>query len=53
MEREKSWDLITDMGNYVSTRWAELAASYGLNLKLSGLAAMKSFSSLSPDALKI
>lgn len=52
MEREKSWDFITDKGNYVSTQWAELAASYGLELKLSGLAAMKSFSFASPDALK-
>ena len=52
MEREKSWNYITDKGNYISSQWEILAARYGLGIKLSGLASMKSFSFTSSDMLK-
>ena len=52
MEREQSWNIITEAGNYVSNQWQALANQYNLSIKLSGLASMKSFSFNSPDSLK-
>ncbi len=43
MKRERSWEVITEIGRRVGHRWSELATRHGLTLTLSGLPAMLSF----------
>jgi glutamate-1-semialdehyde 2,1-aminomutase len=52
MEREKSWERITDIGTSVGSRWLAMAESYGLPIVISGLPAISSFSFPVPDMLK-
>ncbi len=51
MEREKSWDRITDIGNDITARWRQLAATHGLSIKTSGLPALTGFSFAGDNAL--
>ena len=51
MERERSWEVITKIGNEVIQRWQELANTHGLKIVTSGLPALAGFSFVSPDAL--
>ena len=44
MEREKSWEIITDIGNEVSKSWKDLAVNNGLDIEISGLPAILGFS---------
>ena len=44
MEREKSWEKITDMGNSISKRWKILSEKYELDLTTWGLPALSGFS---------
>ena len=44
MEREKSWDVITEIGLQIKSRWQKLAQKHQLEIKLSGLSAIPSFS---------
>ena len=51
MERERSWEIITEIGNKVIKRWQELASMHELKIKTNGLPALASFSFVSPHAL--
>ena len=44
MEREKSWEQISEIGNKVANNWSNLASMFKLSLKISGLDSIKSFS---------
>ena len=44
MEREKSWELITETGRTIGRRWHDLAKIYDLPIKISGLPALVNFS---------
>ena len=51
MEREKSWDYITDMGNKVVVGWQKLADAHGLTIEHLGLPSLASYSFKSDNAL--
>jgi glutamate-1-semialdehyde 2,1-aminomutase len=51
MEREKSWEMITETGNAIRTRWVELANKYGLKIQTAGLPALSAFGFESEKAL--
>jgi glutamate-1-semialdehyde 2,1-aminomutase len=51
MEKEKSWERITESGMNVMAGWKALAKKYGLSITLNGLPALASFSFNYPDAL--
>jgi glutamate-1-semialdehyde 2,1-aminomutase len=52
MERVKSWETITAIGNAVGARWQALAQKHGLTLDLNGIPALLGFSFPSADMLK-
>lgn len=52
MERLKSWELITSIGNKVRGGWKSLSQDYQMKIKLSGLPALSTFSFESPMALE-
>ena len=52
MEREKSWERITDTGRVIAERWQDLARKHGLPIHLNGLPALVGFSLPLPDMLK-
>jgi len=51
MEREKSWDYITEMGNKVIVGWQKLADSHGLTIEHSGLPSLAGYTFKSDNAL--
>jgi len=51
MERERSWERITQVGSDITTRWRALAEKHGLAITISGLPALTSFSFVGPAAL--
>ena len=51
MEREKSWERITETGKGIMARWKKLGEKYDLKLKVGGLPAIGYFSFESPNAL--
>lgn len=52
MERETSWEQITEIGKTIVTRWEELATRHSLPIKINGLASMAGFAFESVSALK-
>nr|MBA3657621.1 aminotransferase class III-fold pyridoxal phosphate-dependent enzyme [Gemmatimonadaceae bacterium] len=52
MERERSWERITETGGNIGSRWQKLAAKHGVPLQLNGLPALIGFSIPSANALK-
>ena len=44
MEREKSWEKITEIGKYIGSRWKKLAGKYDLPIEISGIPALVNFS---------
>lgn len=52
MEREKSWELITETGRSIGGRWKALGDKYELDLTVSGLPSMTGFSIESPNMNK-
>jgi glutamate-1-semialdehyde 2,1-aminomutase len=52
MERERSWEKITETGRGIGERWKALAARHDLPIEISGLPALINFSFPSPDMLK-
>jgi len=52
MEREKSWEYITETGKAIGERWKTLARKYDLPIQVNGLPAMIRFSFPLPDMLK-
>jgi glutamate-1-semialdehyde 2,1-aminomutase len=51
MEREKSWEQITETGRNITARWKALAEKYGLSITTNGLPALTGFSFDSPNTL--
>ena len=43
MEETKSWEIITQKGQYVKSEWMKIAQENGLNINISGLDALASF----------
>jgi glutamate-1-semialdehyde 2,1-aminomutase len=52
MEREKSWEKITQTGCNIGERWQSLAQKYDLPVEIYGLPALIGFRLLLPDMLK-
>jgi len=52
MEREKSWAIITKIGNHVKDRWILLAKKYNLKIEVGGLPALINFSIKSNNWMK-
>lgn len=51
MERTRSYDQITNMGNVINAGWRKLAEKHGLDIKITGLPALTGFSFPSPNML--
>jgi glutamate-1-semialdehyde 2,1-aminomutase len=51
MEREKSWDTITQIGGGISSQWKNLANKHDLNITTWGLPALSGFTFDSPNSL--
>ena len=49
MERERSWERITETGRGITRRWQDLADRHGLSITTSGLPALAGFSFNSPS----
>ena len=43
MEKIRSWETITDIGNHIGRQWKDMATKHGLSINVSGLPAMISF----------
>ena len=52
MEKIKSWKIITNIGEDVQKKWKILAQRNNLNIQVSGIPALSSFSIISEDWLK-
>ena len=52
MERERSWERITETGRGIGRRWQALARKHDLPIQISGLPALIGFSFPVPDMLK-
>ena len=51
MERVKSWETITEMGNKMRSGWQKLADTHGLTISISGIPALSTYSFSSADAM--
>lgn len=51
MERERSWERITEIGGKVRATWEQLAATHGLPFKTFGLPSLSGYQIDTPDAL--
>jgi glutamate-1-semialdehyde 2,1-aminomutase len=51
MERERSWEAITKIGNSISSQWQSLANKYELDISTWGLPALSGYTFNSPNAL--
>jgi len=52
MEREKSWEQITDIGNKMRSVWSNLANHHGINIGISGIPSLSTYSFNYEDGLK-
>ncbi len=52
MERDKSWEQITNIGKKIMANWKKLAKKYNLQIEIWGLPSLAKFKILSPDWLK-
>ena len=51
MDKEKSWEKITSMGEEINNEWIKLSQEYELPITISGLAALTTFTFKSKNAL--
>lgn len=51
MERVKSWEIITETGNKMREGWQKLADNYNLEINISGIPALSTYSFNSSDAM--
>ena len=51
MDKEKSWEKITSMGEEINKEWIKLSQEYELHITISGLAALTTFTFKSKNAL--
>jgi glutamate-1-semialdehyde 2,1-aminomutase len=52
MERERSWERITETGRAIGTGWETLARKHGLSIEVAGIPALIGFRFDGPDMLK-
>ena len=52
MEREKSWEQITEIGNKMREVWSNLANLHGIDISLSGIPSLSTYSFNYEDGLK-
>lgn len=52
MEREKSWEVITERGHKIRHQWNELAQKHNLHIDVSGIPALSTFTFKSPKHLE-
>ena len=52
MEREKSWDIITSLGNYMQEQWKSVSQKYKIDICISGLPSISTFSFTHKDSIK-
>jgi len=52
MEREKSWEKITYLGNFLRNGWKNIAKRHNISIKLYGIPALSSFDFDHPDKYK-
>lgn len=52
MEREKSWEQITKIGNDYRARLSDMASKHGVEVQISGLPSLTSYAIVGPDALE-
>jgi glutamate-1-semialdehyde 2,1-aminomutase len=52
MERIKSWEVITEKGKKMQKGWQKIADENGLNISISGIPSLSTYSFNYPDALK-
>jgi glutamate-1-semialdehyde 2,1-aminomutase len=52
MDREKSWNIITETGNNIRKQWQQLANQYDLKISLNGIPALSGFNFLSKKDLE-
>jgi glutamate-1-semialdehyde 2,1-aminomutase len=52
MEREKSWDKITNTGKYIRKQWKEISKKYQIDINISGISALSSFTFSSKNNIK-
>jgi glutamate-1-semialdehyde 2,1-aminomutase len=51
MERERSWETVTDTGNVIREGWTQLADKYELPITINGIPAISSFNFATENAL--
>ncbi len=52
MEKTKSWEVITGIGEKMQQKWKDLASSHGLSISVSGIPALSTYSFNSEQALE-
>ena len=52
MDRIKSWNIITEIGSKMQKGWIELAENHGLDISVSGIPSLSTYSFKSQNALK-
>ncbi len=52
MEREKSWQYITEIGNYMRRKWTEVANETDVKISISGIPSLSTYAFEHADALK-
>jgi glutamate-1-semialdehyde 2,1-aminomutase len=52
MQREKSWDVISKIGDSISSRWLKMAEKYELDINTWGLPALAGFTLVSENSLE-
>ena len=52
IERERSWERITAIGNQVREGWQKLAKTHNLEISLAGIPALSTYSFVSPNSQK-
>ena len=52
MEREKSWEKITFLGNYMRKQWQDISKKHNILIKINGLPSISSFNFIHKDANK-
>ena len=52
MERDRTWEVITNIGNKIKLIWSELAKKHNLKIEIFGIPALIKFTFLYPDSIK-
>ena len=52
MERDKTWETITEIGQKIQALWKDIANSHGLNIEISGIPSLSTFRFPSENNLK-